>query len=315
MEVLTELDRGRIEALVARDEFFWLDLMDPTPPGLDELGTLLGLHPLAMEDSREFGQRAKVDRYGHAVLIVFYSARVPDHGRGVALLEVHLHVTGGFLVTVRRSACAELEKLHETLVPENTEAEDYLVYRVLDGLTDALYPVADHFEARIDALEGEVLAEAEPRLLGEIYRLKQDVQQLLRRLIPQRDLFGAATEALQSLPGLTHGSRAYMRDVGDHLAQISSELHRQTDDLGALTATYFNANQNRLNQTATRLTVIATFFLIWTLATSFFGQNFKWMTDHIESLHAFVIWDMGALIIPTLVAAVYFWRRRDEWWR
>ena len=30
MEVLTEVDRGRIEALRARDEFFWLDLADPS---------------------------------------------------------------------------------------------------------------------------------------------------------------------------------------------------------------------------------------------------------------------------------------------
>ena len=36
-----------------------------------------------------------------------------------------------------------------------------------------------------------------------IYRLKQDVQALLRRLVPQRDLFGAATEAIMELPGLT----------------------------------------------------------------------------------------------------------------
>src|SRR5215210_1985587 len=127
MEVLTELDRGRIEALVARDEFFWLDLMDPAPTELDALGPLLGLHPLALEDTREFGQRAKVDRYPQAVLIVFFTARVPDDRRGVELIEIHLHISGGFLFTARRGACAELEKLHETLVPEDTEAEDYLV--------------------------------------------------------------------------------------------------------------------------------------------------------------------------------------------
>ena len=51
-----------------------------------------------------------------------------------------------------------------------------------------------------------------------------------------------------------------------------------------MTTTYFNANANRLNALATRLTVLATFFLIWTLVTSFFGQNFRWLTDHVESL-------------------------------
>ena len=72
-------------------------------------------------------------------------------------------------------------------------------------------------------------------------------------------------EAIHGLPGLTRGSREYLRDIGDHLAQVTGEFHRQTDDLGALTSTYFNANTNRLNLTVTRLTVMATFFLIWTL--------------------------------------------------
>ena len=47
----------------------------------------------------------------------------------------------------------------------------------------------------------------------------------------------------------------------------------------ALTATYFNANQNRLNSVATRLTIGGTFFLAWTLVTGFFGQNFGWLVE------------------------------------
>jgi magnesium transporter len=94
---------------------------------------------------------------------------------------------------------------------------------------------------------------------------------------------------------------------------VSSELYRQVDDLGALTSTYFNANANRLNRLAARLTVLATFFLVWTLVTSFFGQNFKWLTDHIDTLTAFIMYETVGLLLPTLLAAVYFWRRRREW--
>jgi magnesium transporter len=207
MEVLTEVDRDRIEALRARDEFFWLDLEAP----------------------------------------------------------------------------------------------------------DALFPVVDHLETRIDALEELVLRATDRGPLGEIYRLKQEVQGVQRKLVPQRDQFGAAMEAIVALPGLTRGAREYLRDVGDHLAQVTGELHRQTDDLSALTSTYFNANQNRLNRLATRLTVLATFFLIWTLVTSFFGQNFGWLVRHIDSFEAFLIYDGVGLVLPTVLAAVYFWRRRREW--
>ena len=60
--------------------------------------------------------------------------------------------------------------------------------------------------------------------------------------------------------------------------------------------------------------MIATFFLVWTLVTSFFGQNFGWLTDHIDSFEAFVLYEGITLVIPTILAGVYFWRRREEWW-
>ena len=44
------------------------------------------------------------------------------------------------------------------LGPDGPQAEDYVVYRVLDALTDALFPVIDELETRIDALEERVLA-------------------------------------------------------------------------------------------------------------------------------------------------------------
>jgi magnesium transporter len=313
MEVLTELDRDRIADLRAHDQFFWLDLLAPSVADLAAAGELLGLHELAMEDTREFGQRPKLDRYPDTVLLVYWSARVAVDGVTTEPVEIHLHISGGFLFTAHRDAGADLGRLHHALVPEGTQAEDYIVYRVLDGLTDALYPVVDHLEARIDALEEAVLRDAERHQLGQIYRLKQEVQSLQRRLVPQRDQFGTATGAILALPGLSHGSREYLRDIGDHLAQVTGELGRQTDDLAALTSTYFNANANRLNRLATRLTVLATFFLIWTLVTSFFGQNFGWLVRHIDSFEAFAIYETVGLVIPTILAGVFFWRRRREW--
>jgi magnesium transporter len=313
VHVLTRVEPEAVEQLVARDEFFWLDLLDPADDDLDRVGALLGLHALALEDTKEFGQRPKVERYGEAVLIVYFTARVDEEEITPDLLEIHLHISGGWLVTVRRGACDQLDRLHEMLVPQDVAAEDYVVYQVLDALTDALYPVVDRLEERIDALEARVLTRPDRHQLAEIYRIKQDVQTILRRMVTQRDQFAAASEAIHQVPGLTQGSREYIRDIGDHLAQVTGEFHRQADDLTALTSTYFNANTNKLSLTVTRLTVLATFFLIWTLVTSFFGQNFGWLVRHISTPGAFVGYGIGGLVVPTLLTAAYFWRRRRDW--
>ncbi len=297
MEVLTEVDEARIKTLLEREHFFWLDLHEPAAEAFAQLGGLLGLHPMAMEDTREFAQRPKVDAYESHVLVVFYTARRTGEDEPVAVpIEVHVYVSGDFVVTVRQEACDLLDELHDTLIPEDTEAEDYLVYRIFDSLTDAWYPVINAIETRVDGLEAEVFVRARREQLARIYRLRQEVREHHRLVSEQRDHFQPAAEAIRNLAGLTRGSKEYLRDVGDHLAQVAGELHRQHEDVMSLAQTYFNANADRLNQTATRLTVVGTIFVTWTLVTGFFGQNFGWLVRHVESEHDFLIFGIGGLV-------------------
>jgi magnesium transporter len=316
MDVLDRVDRDRLTHLRERDDFFWLDLTDPPAEELHPLTDLLGLHPVAIEDTIEFGQRPKLDSYDNHVLFVFYTVH-KGRSTGDGLfepVEVHIYISGSFVVTVRRSTCTELDSLRHELDKADARAEDYIVYRIFDVMTDAFYPIIELLEERIDALEGEVLlARPGPEQLAQIYRLKQQVSELQRRVTPQRDRFQSGSEVILNLPGLARGTREYLRDVGDHLAQIAGELHRQQDDLTSLTSTYFNANANRLNSVATRLTIGGTFFLAWTLVTGFFGQNFGWLVRHIDTRHAFFVYGVGGLVIPTLVIGTVFWVKRKAW--
>ena len=316
MEVLESVERDRIAELRERDEFFWLDLTNPSAEEMKAVGETLGLHPVAIEDTLEFGQRPKLDAYGDHLLFVYYTVRRgPDTGESpVEPVEIHIYISGSYVVTVRRSTCTELDQLHEELDTADPKAEHYILYRVFDVLTDAFYPMIELLEEHIDAIEARVLfAKPKHEQLGEIYRVKQNVQELLRRVIPQRDRFLAGTETILNLPGLARGTKEYLRDVGDHLSQIAGELHRQQEDLTALTATYFNANANRLNSVATRLTIGGTFFLAWTLVTGFFGQNFGWLVDNMNTKHDFLIYGVGALVVPTVVIGAVFWVKRKDW--
>jgi magnesium transporter len=314
MEVLTALDAGRIAELRERGEYFWLDLVLPTVDEVDALGQLLGLHPVAVEDTREFGQRPKVDVYEDSVLLVFYAARLRsgEHPM-VAPIEVHVYVSGNFVVTARHDECTVLDELRDELASAGTGDETYLVYRILDTLTDAFYPVIERLEEVIDALEFDVLGRTRREQLERIYRLRQEVRELYRTLATQRDQFGSTIDALRDLPGLSRGSREYLRDVDDHLAQIAGELQRQNEDLMALTATFYSANADRLNTVATRLTIAATFFVVSTFVTGFFGQNFGWLVRGVNTREDFLIFGVGGLVVPMAALAVVFWVKRRDW--
>jgi magnesium transporter len=314
VEVLTAVDEARLRELRERDEFFWIDLFAPSDADLDKLGAALQLHPVALVDTREFHQRPKIDAYDTHVLLVFFTARATGDAAWPAVpLEVHVYISGGFVATVRRDRCTLLDELHATLVPQGTAEEEFIVYRILDTLTDAYYPVIDALETEIDDLEAQVLDRPRRDHLSRIYRLKQDVHNLQRIVTAQREQFVHGSDSILGLAGLAKGSRAYLRDVGDHLVQVAGELQRQTEDLQSLTATYFNANSDRLNAVATRLTIAGTLFVVWTLVTGFFGQNFGWLVDHISGLRPFLIFGVGGFVIPTVILLTLFWVKRDDW--
>jgi len=307
MDVLTAVDPDRIASDLEARHQFWIDLVDPSDEDVDHLGEMLGLHPVAVEDTREFGQRPKVDVYEDHVLLVFYTARLDADGT-VRPIEVHVYVARGYLITARRGACEILDELRDDI----EELHEHPVYKILDTLTDAFYPVIEGLEERVDALEAEVLTRPRKQHLSMIYRLRQDVREIGRIASVQRDQFQSASDELQRL--VEFGDTAeYLRDIGDHLAQVAGELYRQTEDLAALTSTYFNANADRLNAVATRITIIGTLFVLWTLVTGFFGQNFGWLVNNIDSMSDFLIFGVGSLVIPTVILLTLFWVKRRDW--
>jgi magnesium transporter len=306
--VLTQVEEPRIAQLRAEHHFFWIDLVRPAAEEVQRLGAALDLHPVALEDTIEFRQRPKVDPYEDQVMFVFFTAVRP-----ATPIEVHVYISGDFIATVRRDDCMALDDLHVQLAEQPTHDEEMLVYRIFDGLTDAYYPVIEALEAEIDALEADVLARPRRELLTRSYRLKQSVRDLHRLVAAQSDGFGGAHDAILALPGFERSSKPYLRDVGDHLHQVAGEFQRQSEDLFSLTQTYFNANADRLNQTATRITIGGTIFVAWTVVTGFFGMNFGWLVRSIDSRHAFLTYGVGGLVIPTVILLTLFWVKRGDW--
>ena len=98
--------RETVEKLLASEQFFWLDLDQPDSADFEILSDVFKFHPLAIEDSEHFGQRAKIDDYDDFVFLVVYGA-VADDDR---LVEVHCFYTERFLVTVHRDDCTRLHR-------------------------------------------------------------------------------------------------------------------------------------------------------------------------------------------------------------
>jgi magnesium transporter len=312
MQVLTSLDRARIEELRSKGEFFWLDLSHPTDADIDALGEILGLHPLALEDTRNFDQRPKLDDYENYVLLVYYGvaheAEEGDRSDEPPLLEVHLYISGEGVVTVRHGHCAELAAVRRRFEGGEPGAEQFVVYRILDALTDSFLPVLEHIDDAIDDLQEEMLGRPTDDQLHTMFRLRRKLVAMRRVVGPQRDIFARAVDDIANLPGLEAGQRDYFRDIYDHLIRISDLIDSYRDLLSGAMDIYLSTVSNRLNVVMKQLTTVATIFLPLTFITGFFGQNFGWMVRHINTAADFWLLGVGSVVVAVVMMVILFRR-------
>ena len=304
MHVLERIDRAEIAALRERGEFFWLDLVGDQQ--VDELTEVFGLHPLAVEDMREPGQRPKLDDYDDYVLLVFYGAS--SHDGSLDLIEVECVIAGEYLITHHDAPSPELQAVRGFFAQRGAREEQFVVYRVLDALTDTFFPVLGSIDDEIDDLENDVIQQPTDEQLQRIFRLKRELVAMRKVITPQRDIFARAADEIIELPGLQASTRDYFRDVYDHLIRISDLIDSYRDLLTGAMDVYLSTVSNRLNVIMKQLTIIATIFLPLTVVTGFFGQNFGWLVEHIKSFDVFAIYGLGGLLLPCIVLVVWFRR-------
>lgn len=300
MRVLDEIDLAELRALQARHEPLWLDLRDPEDRDLTKVGEILGLHELAIEDSREFGQRPKLDRYGGRLLLVFFGMEVSENGVP-SPVEVHIHVAPGCVLTISRKPPAQLERVRTSLQPGVECSQGELVYRVLDSVADSMTSGLDTVAAQVDAFERTIFVRPRARDRDRMAVLRRALNDLRRTLVVQHHIFARAQDQIAAIAQEDEDIRPYLADVEDHLWRALDETEADRETLAGMLATYSNEVQERL-------TIVATIFLPLTALTGFFGMNFTWMIDHIGAAWTFFGLGIGGLSTSALVTLL--WLRR-----
>jgi magnesium transporter len=304
--VLAAPTREDIQERLEGGVFFWLDIHAPNDDDITLMREVFGFHPLALEDSSTFNQRPKIDAYDDFALLVVYGSTHDEDD----LVEVHCFTSERFLVTVRRDGCPAFNKLQHRYMERGDALHDetMLLYHVVDGLVDSFFPALAELDDRIDDLESEIHDDARDEQLKEIFQLKRRLVGLRKMVTPMRDMFAQLVGGVTEIPGMSHDSERYFRDIYDHLIRLTDMIDSYRDLLSGATDVYLATIADRRDQVMKQLTIIATVFLPITFITGFFGMNFGWMIRQIGSGAAFTIG--VAVMLGTVVGILAFFRQR-----
>ncbi len=300
-----EVTHQNIELALTEDKLLWLDLRDTDDETLALLRDVFKIHPLAVEDAKEFDQRPKVEDYDNFVSLVAYGARGLDE----PLTEVHCFYAEHFLVSVHRDDVPAIDDACHALTRLPTDRRLVALYRLLDGLVDSMFPVLAAMDDRIDDLQDQIFQDPKQEQLAALFALKRQLVDMRKLVTPQRDMVSSMLTGVVPIPGLTPEGERYVRDLYDHLIRISDMVDSYRDLLSGSLDAYMSMVSNRLNDVMKQLTIIATVFLPLSFLTGFFGQNFAWLVVRLGSLGAFLALGIGTEVLA-VVALVTLFRTR-----
>ena len=308
---LHNADDQTVAAHIDEGRFFWLDLEAPSEEKLKALGAKLRLHPLTIDDSLTFNERPKIEEFDNYMYLVIYGVD-PGASSGSPLLrEVHMIVSGDYVVTIHRRPFAALTDLRKRVGLHPMRSETFIIYKVLDAVITTFFPVLTRIDDDIDEIEQQVIDKPDEKALQRIFGLKRDLVAMRRVVTPLRDVFARDAERMTDLPGLESDDRLYFRDVYDSLIRVSDLVDSYRDLLSGATDMYLSTVANRQGEISKQLTIIATIFLPLTFPTGFFGQNFSFLTNKIlDTTWSFVVFGIGGLVLSVIGFWIFFRRKR-----
>lgn len=309
-----------LPALLARDDgFVWID----APEYDGQLETLLvetfGVHPLALQHTRERNHIALVHRYPDHLFIAIHSPKIGTRGH-VHYLELDQFIGEHFLITVHGPLNPVVpldEALREThevalrlekgrLRPTSPFG---LTYAIVSTIVRHESDLVNELARQVGLLEQAVISaiDEEPQeFLGKLFTVRHELLTIKTMATQASEIYRRAVTIVDFAPpdGLQK-----MRDVLDQFERVASIAQSQLEFLMGVTEFYRARTDTKMTIAGEKLAVIAALTLPTTAISSVMGMN--------VIVNGSTHWPLLIILLVVMIALALLllrWAKRQGWW-
>lgn len=314
--IIDDTHAAECRAFLDQDSITWVHVQGaPSVSTLRELAGFFELHPLALEDVLNTGQRPKLETFDDQLFIVMSLPLLTDDM--VAVHQVSLFLGENFLISICAGDFTPFQSIVTRLQDKGSrlraQKADFLLYSLLDIVIDQGFPVLEDFGLQLEALEEHILHMKVRDTPERIHILRRELILLRRTLWPQREVINQLLRDDHAL--ITPSTMIYLRDCYDHTIQVMELLETYRDMTASMLDIYLSSISHRTNEVMRLLTLIATIFIPLTFIVGVYGMNFDpnagpWSMPELGWRYGYVgVW--GVMI--TLVAVMLWQFRKRKW--
>lgn len=291
---------------------YWLDVRGlHNTQEIEAIGTAYGLDPLLLEDILDTEQRPKCEQTEHGIFIILKSLLRRDGGVEFIAEQISIYLTENRVITFQEHPSDTFSALRQRMQQPGSKIRsrraDYLLYAIIDFITDHYYPVIDNCSERIHLLAAAINDDPADALKKSIYHVRQDIAEMHRIIIPTRETVSSLQRLETSL--ITEKTRRYLRDVMDNILQIFDLNDNQGEHLASLHDLFMSDMTYRMTSVMKILTVVTSIFIPLTFLTGIYGMNFQHQPEYSWPWAYGALW--GVMIVVGVAQVIYF--KRKNW--
>jgi magnesium transporter len=311
----TDVSLADVEQACGQWPLIWLDCVGLANVELiSEIGRIFGLHPLALEDTVNTGQRPKIDLYEDHAFVVLSMIDDTSLNR---YEQVAVFFGENFVVTFQERPGDPFDPVRKRIGASNpnrlrARKADYLAYALIDAIIDSYFPPVEAIGDRIDAIEDEMIGYPQKHQVRQLHQLRRGVIVLKGALFPVRDAIAGMIRA--EAPFVRPETKVYLNDTLDHSISLIEMVETQRDMLTGLIDMHLSLSQARINEIISFLTIVSAIFIPLTFIVGVWGMNFDpaaspWNMPELEWAYGYPT-ALGFMALIAVSLVVYFkWKK------
>ena len=278
---------------------------------IEKIGNHYNLHPLILEDIVNTTQRPKIDEYDDYMFVVikmlYYNTE-----ENIISEQVSFILGENYVLTFQEADGDVLETVRDRIRFGKGRirglGSDYLLYALIDSVTDHYYSIIEKMGDKIEDLEDNLFnGQTQNEISQQIQDLKRELLKVRRAIFPLREIINRIEKTEHKL--ILDKTLHYFRDIYDHIIQVTENIDIYREMVWSLMDMYMTAISNKMNEVMKVLTIIATIFIPLTFIAGIYGMNF----DNIPELHYkysyFILW----IVMILLFIGMLFYFKRKKW--
>ena len=294
-----------LRKFVETGRFFWLDIV-----GSDEAVRATFLRELGLkeEDSvwmQRFGQTGRMTIGQEALRTVAWLSEVSP-----SLTEIHLLASRKCILTVWTGDASALNEIRAQFA-ERAEELEKSPYQAAAIVLQLLLGTLDQATSAIDVRLQEFREQLRQNPTTIDLTVLTDRLQRLRSAWSAIDRYSttvrSAIVGIEAL-GIDQRAAAELNNYADQVDDIEHRLHERYQWGADIAQSSAAAIAKRQGEQINRLTIVSLIFLPITFLTGFFGMNFNWMINTLDSPAAFLL--LGILLPTAIVIVTVLWFKR-----